>query len=105
MPIFAGPSACGRAAVFRGSRKRNDGRPGGYPVSRRPPNRAKETSMRRRVAVLVVVLGGMVPLQVGAQATGMPSYNAPYRAFQRSELGAGFSFPDRGGTACEGRSR
>ncbi len=61
--------------------------------------------MRRRVAVLVVVLGGMVPLQVGAQATGMPSYNAPYRAFQRSELGAVFSFPDGGGTGFEGMYR
>jgi len=61
--------------------------------------------MRRRVAVLVVVLGGMVPLQVGAQATGMPSYNAPYRAFQRSELGAVFSFPNGGGTGFEGAYR
>src|SRR5436309_16021454 len=101
MPIFAGPSACGRAALFRGSRKRNDGRPGGYPVSRRPPNRAKETSMRRHVAVLVAVLGGMFALPEGAQPTGMPSYNAPYRAFQRSELGAVFSFHDGVGTAFE----
>src|SRR2546422_471721 len=37
-----------------------------------------------------------------AQATGMPSYNAPYRAFQRSELGGVFSFPEGGGTAFEG---
>src|SRR5213596_1540149 len=71
-------------------------------LSRRPPKRAKETSMRRRVTVLVAVLGGMVPLQVAAQATGMPSYNAPYRAFQRSELGGVFSFPEGGGTAFEG---
>src|SRR2546426_5861791 len=58
--------------------------------------------MRRRVAVLVAVLGGVLPLRVGAQATGVPSFNAPYRAFQRSELGAVFSFPEGGGTAFEG---
>jgi len=32
----------------------------------------------------------------------MPSFNAPYRAFQRSELGGVFSFPEGGGTAFEG---
>jgi len=61
--------------------------------------------MRRGVAVLVVVVGGVVPVRVGAQATGMPSYNAPYRAFQRSELGAVFSFPNGGGTGFEGAYR
>jgi len=35
----------------------------------------------------------------------MPSYNAPYRAFQRSELGAVFSFPNGGGTGFEGAYR
>jgi len=35
----------------------------------------------------------------------MPSYNAPYRAFQRSELGAVFSFPNGGGTGFEGMYR
>jgi hypothetical protein len=39
---------------------------------------------------------------LGAQATGMPSFNAPYRAFQRSELGAVVSFPNGAGTAIEG---
>jgi len=61
--------------------------------------------MRRSVAVLVAVLGGVLPLRVRAQATGMPSYNAPYRAFQRSELGAVFSFPNGGGTGFEGMYR
>src|SRR5205814_6473942 len=61
--------------------------------------------MRRGVAVLVVVVGGVVPVRVGAQATGMPSYNALYRAFQRSELGAVFSFPNGGGTGFEGAYR
>src|SRR5947207_10728537 len=62
--------------------------------------------MRREVAVLVAVLaGGASPQSAGAQATGMPSYNAPYRAFQRSELGAVFSFPNGGGTGFEGMYR
>ncbi|PYO98541.1 MAG: hypothetical protein DMD61_09565 [Gemmatimonadetes bacterium] len=51
------------------------------------------------VLVLIAASGARV---VGAQATGMPSFNAPYRAFQRSELGAVFSFPDGGGTGFEG---
>ena len=37
-----------------------------------------------------------------AQATGMPSYNAPYRAFKSSEIGVSLSFPNGGGTAFEG---
>src|SRR5438309_11503339 len=62
--------------------------------------------MRREVAVLVAALAGAVPPRgAEAQATDMPSYNAPYRAFQRSELGGVSSFPERGGTAFEGVSR
>jgi len=62
--------------------------------------------MGREVAVLVAAAAvmGVVP-PVRAQATGMPSYNAPYRAFQHSELGAVFSFPDGGGTGFEGAYR
>lgn len=37
-----------------------------------------------------------------AQATGTSSYNAPYRAFQRSEIGLVVTFPDGGSTAFEG---
>lgn len=37
-----------------------------------------------------------------AQATGMPSFNAPYRAFRRSEIGISLTFPQGGGTAFEG---
>src|SRR5256712_3445193 len=66
------------------------------------PDRGKETSMRREVMVLVAVLAGAFPQAAEAQATGVPSFNAPYRAFQRSELGAVFSFPEGGGTAFEG---
>jgi hypothetical protein len=35
----------------------------------------------------------------------MPSYNAPYRAFSRSEFGVVISFPNGGGTAFEGAYR
>jgi hypothetical protein len=41
----------------------------------------------------------------GAQATGTTTFNAPYRAFQRSEIGVLLSFPDGGGTALEGAYR
>lgn len=40
-----------------------------------------------------------------AQATGTPSYNAPYRAFTHSEVGATVSFPEHLGTAIEGQYR
>src|SRR2546425_1206661 len=61
--------------------------------------------MRRDVMVLVAVLAGALPQAATTQATGMPSFNAPYRAFQRSELGAVFSFPNGGGTGFEGMYR
>ena len=57
--------------------------------------------MRSNVAFLVAALWGLAAT-VRAQVTEMPSYNAPYRAFQRSELGGVVSFPDGGGTAFEG---
>jgi len=61
--------------------------------------------MGREVALLVAAaVAGVTPV-ARAQATGMPSFNAPYRAFQRSELGAVFSFPNGGGTGFEGAYR
>ena len=61
--------------------------------------------LRPRPALLLLVLTvGTVPA-LFAQATGMPSYNAPYRAFTRSEFGAVISFPEGGGTAFEGAYR
>ncbi len=50
----------------------------------------------------LLVVGAGVASGAAAQATGLPSYNAPYRAFQRSEIGLVLSFPDGGGTAFEG---
>jgi len=58
--------------------------------------------MRRLTALVAValVVGLVAPLH--AQSTGMPSYNAPYRVFQRSELGAVLSFPNGDGFGIEG---
>src|SRR2546425_7060269 len=51
--------------------------------------------------VMVATLSTVAPI-AGAQATGTTTFNAPYRAFTRSEIGALLSFPDGGGTAIEG---
>ena len=61
--------------------------------------------MRLRPALCVVVLACASASSLAAQATGTPSYNAPYRAFTRSEFGAVLSFPEGGGTAFEGAYR
>ena len=58
--------------------------------------------MRNNVAVLITAVSSAIATAAGAQATGMPSFNAPYRAFQRSEFGGVLSFPDGGGTGFEG---
>ena len=61
--------------------------------------------MRLRPALCLLVLAvGSAPSLLG-QATGLPSYNAPYRAFTRSEFGAVLSFPEGGGTAFEAAYR
>ena len=62
--------------------------------------------MRRYLALfLLVALGGGLATDAVAQATGMPSFNAPYRAFTRSEIGLALSFPSGAGTAFEGAYR
>lgn len=61
--------------------------------------------MRRSVTLAIVAGLALLSSEAAAQATGMPSFNAPYRAFTRSELGAVFSFPDGGGTGFEGAYR
>jgi len=61
--------------------------------------------MRLRPALVMIVLSAGGAASLAAQATGTPSYNAPYRAFTRSEFGAVISFPDGGGTAFEGAYR
>jgi hypothetical protein len=62
--------------------------------------------MRRAIrwlGTVALLLGGTSTLQ--AQATGTPTFNAPYRAFTNSEIGVLVSFPNGGGTAFEGAYR
>jgi len=53
----------------------------------------------------LLIMGVSLVSDAAAQATGLPSYNAPYRAFRRSEIGLVLSFPNGGGTAFEGAYR
>jgi hypothetical protein len=61
--------------------------------------------MRRQLLLLLVLLAASGAHVANAQATGTTTFNAPYRAFQRSEIGVLLSFPDGGGTAIEGAYR
>jgi len=61
--------------------------------------------MRRTATLMIAAALTALGTVAGAQATGTTTFNAPYRAFQRSEFGALLSFPDGGGTAIEGAYR
>src|SRR5947209_4211596 len=61
--------------------------------------------MRRDLALLVLVGLSAGTARAAAQATGTTTFNAPYRAFVRSEIGVLLSFPNGGGTALEGAYR
>jgi hypothetical protein len=61
--------------------------------------------MRRLLALFLLAGGLSLASRARAQATGTPSFNAPYRAFTRSEIGLILSFPNGGGTAFEGAYR
>lgn len=57
--------------------------------------------MLRKTALLsLLVVAGWTTAR--AQATGTSSFNAPYRAFERSEIGLVITFPNGGSTAFEG---
>ncbi len=60
--------------------------------------------LRRSVVALVAVTVGLAGPAAG-QTTGMPSFNAPYRAFSDQEFGATLSFPEADGIAVEGQYR
>ena len=60
-------------------------------------------TLRSAFVLGLLTLGGAAT--GAAQATGTPTFNAPYRAFTRSEFGAMLSFPEGGGTAVEGMYR
>ena len=59
--------------------------------------------MRRFHALWLLFMG--IATTAAGQATGLPTFNAPYRAFRRSELGLVLTFPSGGGTAFEGAYR
>jgi hypothetical protein len=61
--------------------------------------------VRRRLLALALVPFVGVTGTLRAQATGTTTFNAPYRAFSRSEIGLLLSFPNGGGTAFEGAYR
>src|SRR5438105_15608403 len=61
--------------------------------------------MRRFHTMWPVLMSAGLLTNAAAQATGLPSFNAPYRAFSRSELGVVLTFPNGGGTAIEGAYR
>jgi hypothetical protein len=61
--------------------------------------------MRGHALLLLFIMAAGGAGVAAAQATGTTTFNAPYRAFQRSEIGALLSFPDGGGTAIEGAYR
>ena len=61
--------------------------------------------MRWTRVLCLLVIGAGLYSSAAAQATGLPSFNAPYRAFRRSEIGVVLSFPNGGGTAFEGAYR
>lgn len=60
---------------------------------------------RHRITAILSVLGWCLGADLAAQATGTTTFNAPYRAFARSEFGVLVSFPNGGGTAFEGEYR
>lgn len=58
----------------------------------------------RKPAVLLVALAMIVAAPAAAQTLGTPVFQAPYRAFDRTEFGGTFSDPGRG-VALEGHYR
>ncbi len=61
--------------------------------------------MPRYALLTIVILAASGARVAGAQATGNTTFNAPYRAFQRSEIGVLLGFPNGGGTSVEGAYR
>lgn len=61
--------------------------------------------MVRRLVVLFIAVTLVGTTRVVAQATALPAFLAPYRAFERSEFGAILSFADGISFALEGQYR
>src|SRR5438034_10203577 len=97
---------CGRAAslvtgVGKGAARNAPG-PLGYLCHVVSESILTGESMRNNVAVLITAVSRAIATAAGAQATGMPSFNAPYRASQRSGFGGVLSFPGGSGTGRGG---
>ena len=60
--------------------------------------------MVRKTALITLLFASLSTI-LAAQATGLPSFNAPYRAFERNEVGLILTFPNGGSTAFEGAYR
>lgn len=58
----------------------------------------------RKPAILLAALAMIIAAPVAAQTLGTPVFQAPYRAFDRTEFGGTFSDPGRG-VALEGHYR
>ena len=58
--------------------------------------------MRSLWMACLLFVGASLVSDAAAQATGIPSFNAPYRAYSRSEIGLVLTFLNGGGTAFEG---
>jgi hypothetical protein len=62
--------------------------------------------MIRRISSVLALAVVALATVAQAQSTGMPSYNAPYRAFEKYEFGGTLSFPDwDAGIGLEGQFR
>ena len=61
--------------------------------------------LRLRCGAILLFVSWGATFDLAAQATGTTTFNAPYRAFTRSEFGVLVSFPNGGGTAFEGQYR
>jgi hypothetical protein len=61
-------------------------------------------TLKKMLAALAVAVIA-APSVLSAQATGTPSYNAPYRAFVHHEFGGTVSFPEGTNWALEGQYR
>src|SRR5436309_13435594 len=100
---MARPAEPGRAIVYWAAPPRGTPPPPVGTLCGLTTDTKRNGPMRRTFLMTWVALLGAGGL--AAQATGMPLYNAPYRAFQRSEIGAAVSFPGGGGTAFIGMYR
>ncbi len=60
--------------------------------------------MGRSAALSLLLTVGLAGSAL-AQVTGLPTFDAPYRAFIKHEFGGTLSFPNGGGTGVEGQYR